>query len=100
MPHPGPEGCIHEYQVRIYADIYPVPEGDGAVEEFDIMCILDAANGLNTFGCTTVLPSGYMVGDIYPCGSPDGVVEGFDILAVLDTANGIYWCPHPCPPLR
>ena len=92
--------CEGTYEVRFYADVYPVPGGDGVIEGFDILCILDAANDINEpWGCMTVLPSGYKAGDIYPCDSPDQVVEGFDILAVIDAANDIKWCDDPCPPL-
>jgi hypothetical protein len=87
------------YHTKLFGDVYPVPEGDGAAEGFDILCILDAANSSNAFGCLDVLPAtGLMAGDIYPCETGDGAVEGFDILAVLDAANDIHWCAHPCPP--
>jgi hypothetical protein len=96
-PEANDFGCA--YHSRLFGDVYPVAQGgDGVVEGFDILCVLDAANDLDTYGCMTVLPSGYKAGDIYPCGAPDGVVEGFDILAVLDAANNSYWCAHPCPP--
>ena len=91
-------GCVHEYRSWPYRDVYPLPRGDGAVEGFDILCVLDAANSSNAFGCLDVLPTGLMAGDIYPCDGGDGAVEGSDILAVLDAAaGGANWCDDPCP---
>ena len=87
---------------RPYADVYNVPDGDGAVEIMDTLCVLDAASGIGE--CLTDV-GGYMIGDIHPCWppegtGPDGAVEIMDTLAVLDAASGNPACSSWCPPGR
>lgn len=83
---------------RPYANVYPNPDGDGAVEIMDTLCILDAAGGVG--GCTTNV-GGFTLGDIYPCpppegAGPDGAVEIMDTLSVLDAAGGNPGCVELC----
>jgi hypothetical protein len=93
-------GCVCNPIVG--GDVYPVPDGDMVSEGFDLLCILDAANSDNTWGCLETLPTGYLAGDIWPCDGLDMVVEGFDILSVLDSNNGedpypdSFACPNIC----
>ena len=96
-----PEGsCVHnEIASRPYADVFPVPCGDGAVEIMDTLCVLDAASGVGD--CLTVVGD-CMMGDIHPCPPPegsgcDGAVEIMDTLAVLDAASGEPGCSPWCP---
>ena len=91
--------CTNTCQVRLYGDVSPAPNGDGTVEIYDILCVLDAAGA--TGDCTMIMPSGFMLADIWPCWppngiGPDGAVEIMDILAVLDAADGTPGCPDPC----
>ena len=84
---------------RPYADVYPVPGGDGAVESMDTLCILDAASGT---GACLIDVGGYMIGDIHPCrppegDGPDGAVEIMDTLSVLDAASANPGCSPWCP---
>ena len=72
---------MDQHEFELFADVYPVPDGDGAVEGFDILCVLDQANDIPRPDCLNA--------DIYPCDGGDGAIEGFDILAVLDTASHI-----------
>ena len=96
-----PDGsCMHTpIASRPYADVHPVPDGDGAVEIMDTLCILDAAEGEGD--CVTDV-GGFMIGDIFPCplpegAGPDGAVEIMDTLAVLDAAEGNPGCDPWCP---
>jgi hypothetical protein len=88
--------CRNLCEPRPYADVYPVPLGDGAVEIMDTLCVLDAAAG--TGDCLTTIPDlgDAMIGDIYPCGAPDGAVEIMDTLGVLDAAAGSPGCAAMC----
>ena len=65
---------------------------DGACEGFDILAVLDAANGLYPSGHGgTDYERSFL--DFY---ASDRTIEGFDILCCLDAANGIpesYWHP-------
>ena len=93
-------GCAHECVRRPYGDVFPTPDGDGAAEINDIVCILDATEGMGD--CSAVGPTGFQVGDIWPCDppvgdGPDGAVEVMDLLAILDAANGEPGCPAICP---
>ena len=97
----GPGGiCVYtEISSRPYADVYPVADGDGAVEIMDTLCILDAANNIGD--CMTDV-GGFMLGDIFPCpppegAGPDGAVEIMDVLAVLDAAAALPGCLPWCP---
>jgi hypothetical protein len=93
--------CRNTCEPRPYADVYPVPWGDGAVEIMDTLCILDAAAG--TGDCLMPIPDlgNAMIGDIYPCpppagSGPDGAVEIMDTLGVLDAAAGSPGCAAMC----
>ena len=97
----APEGvCVHNaIPSRPYADVFPVPCGDGAVEIMDTLCVLDAAEGEGD--CLTVVGD-CMIGDIFPCPQPEGsgcdwAVEIMDTLAVLDAAEGEPGCADWCP---
>ena len=88
--------CRNTCVPRPYADVYPVPYGDGAVEIMDTLCVLDAATGVGD--CLMTIPElgGAMLGDIYPCDAPDGAVEIMDTLGVLDAAAGSPGCAAMC----
>ena len=96
----GTDRCTYrDLPNRPYADVYPVPCGDGAVEIMDTLCVLDAASGVGE--CLTDV-GGFMLGDIFPCpplegAGPDGAVEIMDTLAVLDAAAGNPGCDPWCP---
>jgi hypothetical protein len=84
---------------RPYADLFPVPCGDGAVEIMDTLTVLDAAGGAGV-GLTMI--GSCMAADIFPCPPPegggcDGAVEIMDTLSVLDAANGSPGCDPWCP---
>jgi hypothetical protein len=72
---------------RLYADIFPKPDGDGNVDLDDILKVLDG------FADPIMHPNA----DIYPC-VPDGEINLDDILAVLDAFAGFPACPDYCPP--
>lgn len=78
-------GCT--YEAKAYGDV----NGDGPVDVFDIVCMLDGFSGVFTTCTHDNL-------DIAPCssGEPpaggDGVVDTFDILAVLEAFGG----GNPC----
>jgi hypothetical protein len=80
-------GCT--YEARTYGDV----NGDGMVDVFDIICVLDGFAGVYT-----VCPHDNL--DISPC-VPDTdeenqVVDIFDVLAVLSAFSGVFECD--CPP--
>ena len=62
---------------RIYGDV----NGDGAVDLFDIFCVLDGfVDDFSTCSKSNV--------DISPCPGGDGIVDLFDIFGVLDAFVG------------
>ncbi|NOT02878.1 MAG: hypothetical protein HOP29_19940, partial [Phycisphaerales bacterium] len=67
-----------------YGDV----NGDGAVDIFDILCVLDGFAG-NFDTCALVNL------DLTPCPAGDGVIDIFDILAVLDGFAGEQGCCGP-----
>ena len=94
-------GCIHEYQIEVFADIClpyfpdecPQPSLD------DIACLLDDfADGSAVDGCGC---NGFrMTTDIHPCpkdGGGDSFIGIDDILVMLDAFAGLSPCDDPCP---
>ena len=88
-------GCMHQYQVRLYADIVPsfCPPTCPQPDVDDVMCLLDDfGDGPAVDGCSGSVSST----DLAPCGG-DGTLDLDDILTVLDAFAQVYPCPHPCP---
>ncbi|NOS99969.1 MAG: hypothetical protein HOP29_05025 [Phycisphaerales bacterium] len=63
---------------------YGDPNGDGNIDIFDILCVLDTFGG--SFGVCTLNEA-----DLAPCGG-DGELDVFDILMILDLFSGIDPC--------
>ncbi len=91
------DGCVHEYQVRLFADIVPsyCPPVCAQPDLDDIQCVLgDFGDGPSVDGCEGIEPPRST--DLAPCGG-NGVLDLDDILTVLDAFAQIFPCPHPCP---
>ncbi|NOT00647.1 MAG: hypothetical protein HOP29_08470 [Phycisphaerales bacterium] len=72
--------CLH--MDRVFGDA----NFDGAVDIFDILCVLDGFAGAFTPPCTLSNL------DLSPCPGGDGGVDIFDILGVLDAFSGVNVC--------
>ncbi|NOS99064.1 MAG: hypothetical protein HOP29_00365 [Phycisphaerales bacterium] len=68
----------------IFGDV----DGNGNVDVFDILCMLDGFAGVFT-NCTRATV------DIAPCPGGDDLIDIFDILAVLDAFTGVDPCNCP-----
>jgi hypothetical protein len=96
-PESGSDGCVHDYQQRLFADIVPLfcPPGCPQPDLNDIICVLnDFGDGSAVNGCGSNDPSEST--DLAPCGG-DGVIDVDDILYMLDAFGQLFDCPHPCP---
>ena len=94
-PEAEGDGCIHEYQQRLFGDVIPsfCPPTCPQPDLDDITCLLDDfGDGPSVDGCAG---SAYST-DLAPCGG-DGLLDLDDILSVLDAFAQIFACPHPCP---
>ncbi len=95
------DGCVHEFEVQVYADIclpYDPPNGPQPNID-DILCVLDDfADGDAVDGCTC---DGFRnTTDLHPCpedGGGDGSIGLDDILKMLDAFAGQSPCDDPCP---
>ena len=96
-PDAGPDGCVHDYQPRLFGDIVPsfCPPDCPQPNVDDILCLLDDfGNGPTVDGCGTNDPPEST--DLDPCGG-DAVLDVNDILSVLDAFAQVFSCPHSCP---
>ena len=93
--------CVNTCTELVFADVFPQPAGDGAVEGLgDVLCVKDgAATDPSPQGCNDISPFTWQqFGDIFPCPNPDGAIEFLDVLGVEDAAAADAPCPDcVCP---
>ena len=92
-PSAGADGCVHEFQQRLFADIVPAfcPPSCPQPDLDDILCVIDGFGAGQNWA--TVCP----LGDLDPCGDGDNDIDLDDILKVIDAFGGNPACPDPCP---